>query len=323
MGGFAVHIGHLHNTLDQGTLTPNGLLFLADQGYFFELAPETIADKSKANLLTKALVCLQVLWVAGQTIERKIAGYPISLLEFHTLVHVFCALVMYMLWIQKPYDINEPTMITSDIDEGTLAFVVTSSRLKGHSGFQVSFEPEMVTWLETLISGASPDPWLHYYRALETSPQVRRTNANEPIEHPLKNMDDQRLKSHLVRTEACHIDDNPQELNGAVGALILPDVEYYPAKKILRQYSPANGIQEDLVLESGQALTSGLGPKNHWMNGPSREVEGVRVALSKKDIDILDKAGAFIDGILSKIDRLPTTNFRKRTTDEVEGPKDD
>ena len=61
MGGFAVHIGPLHNTLDQGTLTPNGLLFLADQGYFFELAPETIADKSKANLLAKGLVCLQIV----------------------------------------------------------------------------------------------------------------------------------------------------------------------------------------------------------------------------------------------------------------------
>lgn len=59
MGGFAVDIGHLHNTMDRGTLTPNGLLFLADQGYFFELPPETIADKSKANLLAKALVCLQ------------------------------------------------------------------------------------------------------------------------------------------------------------------------------------------------------------------------------------------------------------------------
>src|SRR5271168_4236186 len=98
MGGFAVNIRHVHNTVSQATLTTNGLLLLAQQGHFFNISGETIADKSKANLLAKFLVCLQVLWVAGQAIERKVAGFPISLLEFHTLVHVVCALVMYALW---------------------------------------------------------------------------------------------------------------------------------------------------------------------------------------------------------------------------------
>ncbi|PMD28467.1 hypothetical protein NA56DRAFT_653172 [Hyaloscypha hepaticicola] len=127
MGGIGVEIGQFHNALKQATLTTNGLLFLADQGYFFEVSTETIADKSKANLLAKSLVCLQVLWVAGQTIERKIAGYPISILEIHTLVHVFCALIMYTLWFQKPYGVNEPTIIGSGIPKDVLAFIVTSS----------------------------------------------------------------------------------------------------------------------------------------------------------------------------------------------------
>jgi hypothetical protein len=96
--------------------TTNALLLLAQHGHFIGLSRETISDKSKANclyklisslsndlltslVLAKGLVCLQVLWVAGQAIERKLAGFPISLLEFHTLVHVFCALVMYTLWM--------------------------------------------------------------------------------------------------------------------------------------------------------------------------------------------------------------------------------
>ena len=141
MGGFGVKIGHLHNTVEQATLTTNGLLFLADHGYFFELSPASIADKSKANLLAKALVFLQVLWVADQTIERKITGYPISLLEFHALVHVICALVMYTLWIQKPYDVNEPTIIGKDIDEThlhSLWLVPDGSRGVGFSRLKVS-----------------------------------------------------------------------------------------------------------------------------------------------------------------------------------------
>jgi hypothetical protein len=83
--------------------------------------------------LAKGLVCVQVLWVAGQAIERKIAGFPISLLEFHTLVHVFCAIVMYMLWFRKPYDINEPTVIPTEDFPNALAFVVASSRWAGAS----------------------------------------------------------------------------------------------------------------------------------------------------------------------------------------------
>jgi hypothetical protein len=153
MGGFAVKIDHLHNTLDQATLTTNALLLLAQHGHFISLSREMISDKSKANCmykssgslfkdlltsldLAKGLVCLQVLWVAGQAIERKIAGFPISLLEFHTLVHVFCALVLYTLWIRKPYDINEPTIVPTEDFPNALAYIVASSRWVGSSGFQ-------------------------------------------------------------------------------------------------------------------------------------------------------------------------------------------
>jgi hypothetical protein len=68
-----------------------------------------------------------------------------------------------------------------------------------------------------------------------------------------------------VRTEACHAANNSQEPKGAVRAIILPDVEYYPAEKTLRHYSPANGIREDLVLGGGQVLSLGE-------DGPSSEV---------------------------------------------------
>jgi hypothetical protein len=54
MGGFAVKIDHLHNTLDQATLTTNALLLLAQRGHFFSVSREIISDKSKANCMHKS-----------------------------------------------------------------------------------------------------------------------------------------------------------------------------------------------------------------------------------------------------------------------------
>ncbi|CZR54634.1 uncharacterized protein PAC_04518 [Phialocephala subalpina] len=135
MSSFAVDISHLHNSIERATLTANGLLFLAQEGHFIDLPPESIEDHSKANFFTKTLVCIQVLWVVGQAIERTIAGYPLCILEIHTLVHAFCALVMYSLWACKPYDIQRPTLVQS-IDQKALAFFVMSSEWRLKRGFQ-------------------------------------------------------------------------------------------------------------------------------------------------------------------------------------------
>ena len=72
-------------------------------------------------MLAKGLVCFQVTWMVvqvqhnvpftwqtlegfnqlyQQAIARKASGYPLALLELHTLVHVLCALIMYSLWIK-------------------------------------------------------------------------------------------------------------------------------------------------------------------------------------------------------------------------------
>lgn len=83
-------------------------------------------DKSKANVLGKVLICVQIIWFAIQVITRLVAGYPLTLIELHTVVHVLCALMMYILWwevrfansseschvlltfsIKKPQDITE------------------------------------------------------------------------------------------------------------------------------------------------------------------------------------------------------------------------
>lgn len=81
-------------------LTADGVLELARLGRFADIyiPPEQIEDKSKASVLQKVLIICQVLWMVIQSVSRKIYGLPLTLLEIHTMVHVFCALLMYAFW---------------------------------------------------------------------------------------------------------------------------------------------------------------------------------------------------------------------------------
>ena len=138
MGGFAADVANLHNKLQRVTFTTQGILFLAKHGCFLEASRSYIQDKSKADTLAKGLVCFQVLWVVGQAIERKVAGYLITLLELHTIVHVVCVIVMYGLWIRKPLNVQDPTVVELRDRLDILAFILQTSSEVGQSfrGFE-------------------------------------------------------------------------------------------------------------------------------------------------------------------------------------------
>lgn len=127
MGGFAADVEDIHNKLERVTLATDGIKFLAKNGYFCQLDPGDIEDKSKADYLAKGLVCVQVVWIIGQAIERKIANLPITLLEAHTIVHVVCALIMYALWYQKPLNVVCPTVLEFGKDRDLFAFILETS----------------------------------------------------------------------------------------------------------------------------------------------------------------------------------------------------
>ncbi|KAF2194573.1 hypothetical protein K469DRAFT_517115, partial [Zopfia rhizophila CBS 207.26] len=68
------------------------------------IKPIDIMDKSKANKLTKVIVFFQTLWMIIHVISRTASNFPATLLELHTCVHTFCALVMYVTLWDKPID---------------------------------------------------------------------------------------------------------------------------------------------------------------------------------------------------------------------------
>lgn len=91
-------------------LTPAGLKEIAryEPSALLQLPEEEINDKSKANGLTKVIVCVQALWFLIHAIGRLIAGHAMALLELNTAIHAICCLGNYFAWWYKPMDIDHP-----------------------------------------------------------------------------------------------------------------------------------------------------------------------------------------------------------------------
>lgn len=66
-----------------------------------------INDKSKTNVLTKAIAIVQISRFLLEEIDRALNGLSISPLEYFTCAQVFAALLMYVYWLEKPYGVQE------------------------------------------------------------------------------------------------------------------------------------------------------------------------------------------------------------------------
>lgn len=122
MGGFVFDtsnedVNFLPNSRQRLTLTPAGLIYILENepDLIPNISEEHIYDKSKASSLVKTVVCLQALWFCVQCIVRLSQGIAVSLLELNVFGHAICALLMYILWWDKPLDIQEPTVLSGNM----------------------------------------------------------------------------------------------------------------------------------------------------------------------------------------------------------------
>ncbi|KUJ21576.1 uncharacterized protein LY89DRAFT_714670 [Mollisia scopiformis] len=262
MGGFAADVSNMHNTLRRVTFTTDGILFLAKHGRFLETSRINIQDKSKADTLAKGLVCFQVLWIVGQAIERKVAGYPVTLLEVHTIVHVVCVIVMYGLWIRKPLNVQDPTVIDFRDRLDLLAYMLQVS--SPHHGNLVNFRykrrhrDKITTREPTFLWWASPQ---------SVSSEVREA-PNEVVSTP----DETQVLTKYDMTSN--------------------------VANIAEEYTPRHDSKVVCRLISGQALPCGLGPDISsvtslvYLLHPRDRI--CAVSLSQADIDRLNLTAKFI-----------------------------
>ena len=119
-----------------------GVLFVAKNGgYIPDISKDAIFDRSKADNVGKCLVCLQAGWAIVQCVSRLIGHLPLTLLEINTLGHVVCALLMYLFWLQKPLDVNEPTVLEGAWTRPMCAWLIMSnsfSSVSREAGIELS-----------------------------------------------------------------------------------------------------------------------------------------------------------------------------------------
>ena len=263
MGGFIVDISHLHNSMSRLTISPKGVAFLAKHGHFLKISDVTIQEKSKAGTLDKALVCIQVSWILVQTISRRIFGYPITLLEVHTLVHVACAIGMYGLWFQKPLDVRDPVWIDASEFEDLIALMLV--RNYGF-GARVSInnqeDPVPIKSVQHRFSNGSESAYLHFYPTVEKDQSVTATVQEMQKQAPARHCSSPATPDVIVHHEVSGVD-----------------------------YSLRPSLHGPAVcsLMSGQALECGVGPAmsvhNLWDAQEENQHEGhLQISLTTRDV---------------------------------------
>ncbi|KAI9457145.1 hypothetical protein F5148DRAFT_984224 [Russula earlei] len=117
MGGFMEYEGNrpirvlLPEELNLYSLTGNG--------DFPRIAKEEIEDKSKGDAISKILVILQTGWFVVQCIARGVQGLPVTQLELITVAFATLNFVMYILWWDKPLNVQRGVRVYKkrDTDE--------------------------------------------------------------------------------------------------------------------------------------------------------------------------------------------------------------
>ena len=95
-GGLTIETNSFHEEPSL-TVAPDGVVELARLGLLNPnlVSKNVIDDKTKADPITKFVVCIQGRWFIVQCIARVAHHLPLSLLEIHVLAHVFVAILMY------------------------------------------------------------------------------------------------------------------------------------------------------------------------------------------------------------------------------------
>ncbi|KAF8145784.1 hypothetical protein K438DRAFT_1690086, partial [Mycena galopus ATCC 62051] len=69
---------------------------------------EDIMDKSKGDALSKGVAMMQGFWFVTQCVARIVQRLPMTELEVSTLAFALLNISLWVLWWQKPLDVQEP-----------------------------------------------------------------------------------------------------------------------------------------------------------------------------------------------------------------------
>ena len=167
-------------------LTAHGIAKLAEHGHLPNIPETLIADKSKADFVAKSLAVLQASWFLGQCVFRWKEHLTMTLLELNTLAHTVCALLMYLLWMNKPYDVHEPIRISGEWVRPLCAtmwmfsHISTEKHREGRS--EITDQPEIERLLFADVS--------HLRSSHRVRKQEFEANSEREVTAPAENKED-------------------------------------------------------------------------------------------------------------------------------------
>ncbi|KAJ7207241.1 hypothetical protein GGX14DRAFT_698321 [Mycena pura] len=103
MGGFVAGTGG-HPIVTRDLVREH----IADIG---KVQEKTIKDKSKGDALSKGVALLQGLWFVTQCLARAVQHLPVTELEVATLAFAVVNVFIWVLWWEKPLDVQDPIAI--------------------------------------------------------------------------------------------------------------------------------------------------------------------------------------------------------------------
>jgi hypothetical protein len=103
-------------TGEQRVLRRDAIAYLAtfEPQSLLQLQRVVLQNPGKANAIGKAVTCVQAFWFCSQCIARLNGNLAVSLLELNTFAHCISALLIYIFWWDKPYDVETLTFVESN-----------------------------------------------------------------------------------------------------------------------------------------------------------------------------------------------------------------
>ncbi|KAB5570440.1 hypothetical protein GE09DRAFT_707761 [Coniochaeta sp. 2T2.1] len=145
------------------------LEYLVRNGYIAmpSLTCDDIRDKSRADGMSKLVICVQAGWLVLQVLGRAVQRLAITPLELATLSVVGCSFTTLWFWRRKPLDVGEPTIITTSY---TIADVLAGAG-----------EAAKETFVDTPLEFIEPEAYIsRKRRALQAKPMRRIPNDRDP-----------------------------------------------------------------------------------------------------------------------------------------------
>ncbi|KAJ7727060.1 hypothetical protein B0H16DRAFT_1697827 [Mycena metata] len=102
MGGFVSEEGHPVSSIKQ---LPAYMLAIR------KIKKADIEDKSKGDVLSKGVAIAQGLWFVTQCLARISQHLPLTELEVATLAFAVLSVIIRLLWLHKPLDVQQPIVV--------------------------------------------------------------------------------------------------------------------------------------------------------------------------------------------------------------------